>query len=255
MKVKKLPVAVLVLMGVCLCLAACGTKSTANQASALESEGVDTEKTAELVMATQLYVGDSIIEVPQFAAGESSEVLDSVNAKILEFAGDYERFTETGADGEEWLELKCYPFLDDKYIQVVLTRAVYPNYGTYGKIASFCYDYQEDKEYRLEDLADIDGEAISNKEGALIAALGEKEPESKIDGFELSAFTFSHMGNIYFYSVHFEPPEIGDPPENVLYVCNTDGSYEMYNNKILHFGTGENELLNMEPPLYYARGV
>jgi hypothetical protein len=198
-------------------------------------------------MAAQIYEGDSVIEVPRFANPRQSGVLDSLNARMLEFAGDYERYAESGESDGGWLELKCYPLLDEKYAQIVLTRAVYPSYGDYGEIASFCYDWQTDAVVNVTN--DMD---LSSPDRQLTDALPKGEFEAELDRFEPAASVISQLGNIYFFSVYFKPPEANEDPRRDLYVRYPDGSYEFCGGDVLPFGPLEVNLLrDMDPPLYY----
>jgi hypothetical protein len=248
MKMKKLMAAMIALLCVCMCLTSCRSK-----AADVEGNEGDVAVPPELLMSVQIYKGDSIIEIPQFISDEPSDTLETINKRILEFAGDYDRFVGTGYDGDEWIELKCYPFIDDRYIQAVLTRVVYPNYGTYGEAESFCYDYIADKELTLEEAAATEGSDASVPDDALKAAVSAGEPALTAEIFDLRAAVVSELGNVYFYNVIFEPVEGDDTKLHALYARLADGSYMPYDNDILPFGVLNSELPALDPPLHYGK--
>lgn len=241
----------------CLCAALCACGAPGPGSSGAEntetSGGEARMGPPALVMAAQIYEGDSVIEVPQFENSRQSGVLDSLNARMLEFAGDYERYAESGGSDGGWLELKCYPLLDEKYAQIVLTRAVYPSYGDYGEIAGFCYDWQTDAEVTLEEMAAANGMDLSSPDRQLTDALPKGEFEAEFDRLEPAASVISQLGNVDFFSVYFKPPEANEDPRRDLYVRYPDGSYEFCGGDVLPFGPLEVNLLRgMDPPLYYA---
>jgi hypothetical protein len=248
MKMKKLMAAMIALLCVCMCLTSCKSK-----AADVEGDEGGIAVPPELLMSVQIYKGDSIIEIPQFISQEPSDTLEAINRRILEFAGDYDRFVGTGYDGDEWIELKCYPFIDDRYIQAVLTRVVYPNYGTYGEVESFCYDYVTGEELTLADAATAEGADASIPDDALKAAVSAGEPALTPESFELRAAVVSELGNVYFYNIVFEPVEGDNTKLHALYARLADGSYMAYDNDVLPFGTLGSELQALDPPLHYGK--
>ena len=215
-----------------------------------EEDGLPEPPKMEMIVQSYSENGDRIIEVPQLVLAKSSTALQGINERILEFAGDYERFL-SGEEDVEWIQLKCYPLFDEKYFTIVMTRVVFPNYATYGDIASFCYDYQEDKEFTLADMIEMDGIDMVTPENKLLGVI----PEGfEIKLFEPAAGVLSQMGNTYFYNVFVGLPdaeegEIG----KALYSRFPDGSFEEYDNIKLAFGPAEVGLLSSTPPLFWEK--
>jgi hypothetical protein len=200
-----------------------------------------------IVMLEQAYSDTQVIEVPQLVSKKTSAALDEINRRILEFAGDYEQYLNA-SDSTEWLELKCYPVLNEKYIQLVMTRIVYPNYGTYGEIFSICYDYQEDKELTLAEIIRDNDLDLVNPENKLLNVLPEGiAPES----FSPDAAVESQEGDMFFYTVYLRGPD--EDTRKDLYIRYPDGSYDLYNFDKLYFGLSEGELVPMTPPLYWEQ--
>jgi hypothetical protein len=224
-------------------------ENTENQSGEDEDALADPPRIEMLAQAYSENI-DQIIEVPQLISEKPSDALDSINQRILEFAANYEQFLNSPSESE-WMQLKCYPLLDEKYATIILTRAAYPNYGTYGDIVSFCYDYQEDKEFTFADMIQADGIDMVNPESKLLALIPE--------GFELKQFepvagAPSQMGPLYFYNAFIGLPvtEEGDI-RKALYLRYPDGSYEEYDNERLALGVLEPNLVTKTPPLFWEK--
>jgi hypothetical protein len=137
-------------------------------------------------------------------------------------------------------------------MQIILTRIDYPNYGTYGDIVAFCYDYQEDKELTLADMIEMDSLDLQNPENKLLGIIPEGH---ELKQFEPAAGAVSQLGNIYFYNVFSGPADMAEGEElKSLYIRYPDGSYEEYNDDKLTFGPVEVILVPLQPPLYWERG-
>jgi hypothetical protein len=205
----------------------------------------------EVRMIAQFYEGDDIIEVPEFVG--TSEVIQSLNEQILSFAGDYEAFL---TEDVESIELKCYPIFDEKYVQIIMTRALYPSYGTYGEIASFIYDYQEDVQLTANDASLAEGLEFTYD---LPMGYGQLETKlenvfapadaARLERVELVGCAASQEGTLYFCDVTLA--ETGDSDSRrVLVTRFPDGSYEVNDNGVPSLDLAQ--LLPFDPPLWIA---
>ncbi|MDR1798214.1 MAG: hypothetical protein LBR44_12420 [Clostridiales Family XIII bacterium] len=217
-----------------------------------EEEGSAAAVPPGITMFAQEYGGDGAIEVPLLEPAEGQEATDTlteVNEAILAFAGDYEQYmAEEPGDGT-WLELKCYPFRNEKYVQIVLTRAVYPAYATQGNIFSVCYDYQLDQIYTIDEAVEAEGLDFTTPEAGLTDVLDDAEKELGVASVSPAAFVLSQTGNAFFYKVAFNPAEQGEPQLEQIFARFADGSYDPYDGETLPLGNVGAELVPMDPPL------
>jgi hypothetical protein len=257
---------------------ASGDGSAALGASVQVPEDEQVPVPPAVAMQAQEYEGGNVVEVPQLihlagSGGASAGALDEVNAAITGFAGDYSKYVSGGDDGAEWIELKAYPIQNEKYIQVVMTRAVFPSYGTQGDVFSVCYDYQTDTIYSLDEAVNAEGLDLVNIEKGLEQVLDDAQKKLGIRTFAPVAFALSQTGNVFFYKVTFNPPAdgtagsagaagagdtatggpAGDPPLEVIFARYTDGSFAPYDGKTLPLGNIEPELVPMNPPLSWEK--
>lgn len=100
--------------------------------------GLPNSSEVSIVMEEQTYEGDNIVEVPAFAPAEGNSALTKLNGQMAALAADAGDYL--GASSAGWMELRAYPFTSDAYLQVVMTRNHYPNYGSAGEISSFVYN-------------------------------------------------------------------------------------------------------------------
>jgi hypothetical protein len=185
------------------------------------------------------------ITVPKLVAEKSSAVVDSINKAIVDFAtdakiGNYKTYT-AGLGGTNYMELKCYALEYGDYINIVLTKQVFPTYGTYGAVTSFVYDFKDDTQKQLQDAIKADDLDLTDPETKLLKV---SEQSLTIDTFKPVAFITTQPGNIYFYEVHYKPVS-GDNGLYALYARYPDGSYEPYDGKSLPLDPVKDELITL----------
>jgi len=124
--------------------------------ASLEEPAEEPEARPALTPYHQLYDGDNIVEVLHFTGADTSPVLFGLNEDIDRFSADMlEEYAKGG--GDTWVELRAYPFTNDRYLQIVATKTICPALGTDGKIQSFNYDLQLDKRVTVQDIMDEKG--------------------------------------------------------------------------------------------------
>jgi hypothetical protein len=130
---------------------------------AQSASSIDNSKTY-VGMMVQEYIGDNIAEIPMIFYDADQEALagydyhnpeiDRLNTHITdnialpynEFMSEYDA-TERGG----WMEIRAYPFSDERYIQIVMTCISYPSYGTDGEIVSCNFDREANEWVELDD--------------------------------------------------------------------------------------------------------
>lgn len=148
----------LLLLGLLLPVVAPGAAS-APRAHAADAINNDNSK---IGVMTQEYAGDNIAEILMitYDGGQPALVpfnyknpeIEALNRTIkLDHQQKYEDFMENNHD-ERTIEIKSYPFTSEDYLQIVMTSAVYPVYGTDGELSSYNFNK---KENRYMDLADV----------------------------------------------------------------------------------------------------
>ena len=131
---------------------------------------IDNSKTTIGVM-TQEYNGKNIAEILMLnydgeqpalkETGGKNPEIDSFNNSIkFGVQQIYNDFTAKNTSGEDWIEIKSYPFTSDKYLQIVTTYIEYPIYGTDGNITSYNFDKKANKFMALSDV--MDGLGLTN---------------------------------------------------------------------------------------------
>lgn len=115
--------------------------------SSQESSPISSAQTISIPtisMQIQNYDNENIVEIPKFNA-DNNKAIDQLNFQIEdELIDEYNEFI-TEAKQNEYIEIKSYPFTDDKYIQVIVTEIEYPTYATQGEIYSYNYDISNNK--------------------------------------------------------------------------------------------------------------
>ncbi|MDR0852376.1 MAG: DUF3298 and DUF4163 domain-containing protein [Clostridiales Family XIII bacterium] len=239
------------LITVMLLLSGCTTSLPTVGNETREPASVTNETT--ITMLEQINLGDTIIdgniingniiEVPQLVTSKPSAAADAINEKILDFAGDYKSYMmPSGPDDFSWIELICYPFIGERYAQIVMTRNEYPTYGTDGDLATFTYDMQSDTEVTLQEASkkdDLDAFAVEFIED-------ETTEEATVEEITPVGFLLDEDGGAtrYFFEAY-----IGHKDSEGWKSCYT----RMPDGRFLQFlGFTIDELMEMDSPLYYA---
>ncbi|MDR0852483.1 MAG: hypothetical protein LBN36_08305 [Clostridiales Family XIII bacterium] len=210
------------------------------------------QEAPQIELLAQAYQGKNIVEIPQILSEDPTETISTINLKMLDFAGDYGTFLAVLSD-DVWLELKCYLLYGADSIQIILTRAEYPLEDGYGEIASFVYNYKEDRECTLEEAvrtADID---LTESENQLLLAVPE---DMTILDFRPVAFAVTGAEttpNLFFYDVLVGGGGSEMNGGRMLYIRYPDGSYEAYDGGSLSPAFPDGSLLALDPPLFWAQ--
>lgn len=126
--------------------------------------GVMTTYAAEAAKArigfiTQEYIDDNIAEIPYIEYdGAKNKEIDAINRSLNQGIRQvYDEFMENVEPDRDWIEIKSYPFTTERYLQVVVTHIIYPNYGTDGEMFSINYDMDENAWITTEDALAAEG--------------------------------------------------------------------------------------------------
>ncbi|HWR56600.1 MAG TPA: hypothetical protein VN462_08825 [Negativicutes bacterium] len=117
---------------------------------------------AEIGVMTQEYIGDNIAEIlminydgsqPALArfGGRNPEIESLNNAIKFGIQQRYNEFRESNRAGRS-IEIKSYPFTSEDYLQIVMTSASYPSYGTDGSIWSYNFNKKDNEFMALADV-------------------------------------------------------------------------------------------------------
>jgi hypothetical protein len=150
------------------------------------------------MMAVQSYEGEDIVEIPMIfydgqdpalAASDGRNLeIDALNRSIrMGVQQVYEEFTKTRGENE-WIEIRAYPFMEDPFLQFVVTYNTYPSYGTDGTMFSCNFNLAKNHWMTLAEQLEANGltpEALAERVRALY------QPEaSAMDVGEVTAVGF-----------------------------------------------------------------
>jgi hypothetical protein len=94
----------------------------------------------EIVFLVDIQNGYNIIQIPQLEwEGEAPDTGLAFNKQILDFAEGYEEYVDGHPEGY-FCEIKAYCIQYSGVFQILMTKAFYPSYGSYGEAAAFYYD-------------------------------------------------------------------------------------------------------------------
>lgn len=246
-------------LGTCIFFASFSCSNT-QATSKQEQTKIDNSDT-NVSMIVQEYEGDNIVEIPMISydgqqpalaeyEGKNPEIEminNDIKANVLQ---KYNDFAETS--GEDWLEIKTYPFTNDRMIQLVITYAVFPAYGTDGDIMSYNFD-KENNEWVSIDAAlswfDIPRSFVEDEAKKLFSG-NENEQVNKV---EIAGFRYIDNDTVEFLLKLFIDNPDADPWDGFFSYIYRRSSYQDFN-KIdprEPFPTGQ--LDTMKPSLSYGR--
>lgn len=218
-----------------------------SQASSISSS--QTISIPTISMQIQNYDNDNIIEIPKFDA-DNNEAADRFNYQIAdELIDEYNEFT-TKARPNEYIEIKSYPFTDNKYVQVVVTEIEYPTYGNQGEIHSYNYDISNNKIITLSE-AMKNFNITNNSIRQAFSKYYQPQANEVLDSVEAEAFRM--VGdNIHIYlDVSFDNPQSDD--FDLIYTYDvSQNTFTPYDGTCL-VDPAEPDV--MTPPLSYAQSV
>jgi len=115
---------------------------------------------ARIGFMVQEYIGNNIAEIPYIEYdGEKNEQIDAINRSLNQgIRQRYEEFMGSLEEGDpRWIEIKSFPFTSEQRLQVVVTSAIFPNYGTDGSMFSINYDKVKDEWLTLDYALGVEG--------------------------------------------------------------------------------------------------
>lgn len=236
-------------------LAACGAAPTPQSvassgagslppSSAPASQAAPGATQPTIEMLVQNYEYGNIKEIPQIVTGAPSETVDAINADILNFAGEYEPYI-TDNDGHI-LELKSYLFIDEQYVQIVMTRIPYPNYGTDGEVISFVYNWQADQWLSLDDSWAFSDVSANELEEAFIDGGYAGTGMFAAGPMEIAGFILVPDGVRYFVRISLNAGQDGDDWISMYSYLPAFGDFVRTHGLLFE----AEEVLPMTPPLF-----
>ncbi|MDR2649618.1 MAG: hypothetical protein LBB94_07875 [Clostridiales bacterium] len=130
------------------------------------NSGQENPENVRITFITQEYNEDGdIVEIPYFEYdGTKNDVIDGINRLFNQ--GLQMRYEEFNANpgSSEWIEIKTYPFTDERYVQVVITSNVFGvnlDYQWSGTVESVNYDKLNNKWILFSDLGIDEGDILA----------------------------------------------------------------------------------------------
>jgi len=217
---------------------------------------VDNSETS-IGMVTQEYIGDNIAEIPMITYDGSQSAFDEFNHKNpgiepinMEIKNTFaQEYNDFDTDGDAWIEIKTYPFVDSKYVQIVITKNVFPNYATDGEVVSFNFDKDKNAAVTLEEIMKVQGLTLEKIESNVKELYKEAGDMGEITEVAVNGFMIMDEGlyTEYLLEVDIEHPD-SDPEHRIcLYSDNNGGGLVFYDGYYLFDPVTTSPL--MDPPL------
>lgn len=164
----------------------------------------------KIEMDVQEYESGNIAEIPKITydttrkslkkTGGKNPQIDFINSDIKNnFKANYERFIKDSRKG--YVDIRTYPFSDDRYIQLVISYNEYPVYGTDGVMRSYCFDKAANKLITAEERLRQDGITLDELKKKAEAAFTPEFEGDKADDVGLSGFVILDGKTIYLLNL------------------------------------------------------
>ena len=217
-----------------LLLAACGRSAPARQPEAPsepESQSLPQQQQApaadpgrpDLTLQTACYWNDFVVEIP-LVVGADTETTRQMNRDFAALAEEFAGWdVETSQSWLEW-NSRLYPSSD--YLQVVLTRMEYPNYGCdVQQVLTWCYDVRADRMVELEEALERVGLTAQSAQELFRqqAAEGQEQRLANLAELQLAGFRITGDGTADFYWLATSQPEGAEPWVSLYTMCCGDG--------------------------------
>lgn len=187
-----------------------------------------TSATPTVTMQLQEYSGDNIGEVPVLS-GVKNDAIDKINSELADLVAEYQ---ETKAENSAnspvaWVECRAYPSVNKKYVNLAFTWAEYPTYGTQGKVISYVYDIDNQKEIDPEDALTLTNTTKAQIQSACATLLEQENPYQTISDLDVEGCKMNEDGSADIYvvvSVTFPsdtPLEYAATDYNAIYIYHT----------------------------------
>ncbi|MCL1793248.1 MAG: hypothetical protein FWG34_05210 [Oscillospiraceae bacterium] len=247
------------------------TETEATKGDELVLASIDNSETKIGIM-TQEYIGDNIAEILMIKYDGNQPALEQYNWKnpeietinlaikseVQQVYDDFmNEMAKFGDDWFDWIEIKSYPFTSDDYLQIVMTYAAYPIYGTDGEMTSYNFSKKENRYVTLEEAMGefgLDEKTIAQNAKALYIPRSGSDyiEEIKTVGFLFCRGTDPYT--IFLLEVTIETPGAGEWKSFYAYEPNIlsrqlDEFYELSSYCLFD----PYDMDQMDPPLCYGR--
>lgn len=231
-------------------------ESSQSQESAPSSQSGEEAPEVRLVMQVQEYHSDDSgsdycqVEIPRLEGDAPG--LEELNAAMDALAAEWEEFkaSQQHASGAG-MEVDCYPYSNEKWVQAVVRSFHYPNYAHRGEMLSVNYDLENARPVTVGEAQ----ERLGLTRESLSALVAERDLNTLL-GFqqdlqldfqfaEVQAFRMREDGTAVFF-LQVQVMAGGLEPYNTLLAYDTrDGSFTYYEDKLV----GEESPAPWDPPL------
>ena len=200
----------------------------------------------------EYYEGDDIVEIPHFEYdGAKNDVIDGINRLFNQ--GLRMRYEEFNANRSsyETMEIRTYPFTDERYAQVVVTSikySLYPDFRWSGTVESVNYDKFKINWIQFSDLGMKEDEILAEVRKFYML----ENENAVIDSVKVTGFLLRLRGGEtdYFTEILLEiTANSGVHPSFYSYCPDTGEFYLFDPSAFLPFNHADMD--HMEPPLYY----
>lgn len=208
----------------------------------------------EINPVMQNYDGFNIAEILIMSYEGENAGIEKINASILDgILQTYLQFIEN-QDEYSWIEIKSYPFTSDDYVQIVMTYAEYPIYGTDGEIWSYNFDVKRGVSVELGEVMDNLGftEAMLTQKIQELYARDIREEdefvtEAAAKGFLITGDSLYPVTKLLL-KVSIQHPGADIWESFFSYIPQTDELLRLQSDLF-----DSNEPDKMDPPLWYER--
>lgn len=183
-------------------LSGCTGKSGAQNGQTKESEiTMNTRSGTYVGMMEQNYDGGNTVEVPMimydgeqpaFAeyGGKNPEIEmlnNDIKANVMLKCNN---FRDSAEDENEWIDIRTYPFTDNRMIQLIITYAIFPAYGTEGDIMSYNYDKENNEWIPIDKVLEQLGITQTDIEKDAKAFFVSDNKKEYVDKVEIGGFRY-----------------------------------------------------------------
>lgn len=226
---------------------ACSADQPSAPGSATQSEASVPQEPPELKLSVDMKQGDSTVQIPEFVSPGDNPETRALNDKIQEnHTNLYEEWKST-ANSVRQLEVKTYPFANDRYVQAVVTQLEFPTFGTQGDVFSYNYDIKNHKAITLAEAIAMSNGKFQHTEASLLSGLtiANLPEQVTMERAELKGFRILDNGHIDCYAkVHFSQGDAEEGKYDMIYTLHLDPSSETVTNEPYN---GETLIPSAEP--------
>jgi hypothetical protein len=261
---RKLPLAAVILIPIIMTACSQGGTSTGMSTPASQGENRSASQPAPVLpgnqpeesvhtrigFITQEYIDDNIAEIPYIEyEGEQNPEIESINRSLNQgIQREYDEFMTAYTGDRDWIEIRSYPFTTEQYLQVVVTSARFPSYGTDGELFSVNYDKAAGKWLTIDDALTMENLTLDDVLFE-VGQLFEPEVETQIiDEVETAGFHIQEDGSIEFLLEITVGNSDGDPWKTFYSYTPQPGGLSRLDRFCLF---DPSEMDQLDPPLSY----